>query len=179
MISNNSTETKKDFLTNINNTDQSCFRKRKIVLGCGNILFGDDGFGPELINYIISNWIPPEDVCLLDVGTSSHTLLFDILLDDNKPEKLIIVDAGDKGYKPGELFFIDIDEIPHTKLDNFSFHLMPGSNLLKELKETHKVDIKILVVQVKSIPAEVNPGLSKEVQDAIPLAYNIIKKLIC
>lgn len=47
-----------------------------IVVGCGNILFADDGFGPEVIKalgeYSKENPLP-DNVMLIDAGTGGHT----------------------------------------------------------------------------------------------------------
>lgn len=29
-----------------------CYKKSVLVLGCGNILFGDDGFGPAVVEHL-------------------------------------------------------------------------------------------------------------------------------
>ena len=39
------------------------------VLGLGNVLMGDDAFGPWVIEELLARWEFPEDVTLLDVGT--------------------------------------------------------------------------------------------------------------
>jgi coenzyme F420 hydrogenase subunit delta len=54
----------------------------KIVIGVGNILFGDDGFGPKVIEYLKSNYDIKENVLLIDAGTAVREILFDILLSD-------------------------------------------------------------------------------------------------
>jgi coenzyme F420 hydrogenase subunit delta len=37
------------------------YKKRVLVLGCGNILFGDDGFGVEVTRYLKDNPNVPDD----------------------------------------------------------------------------------------------------------------------
>ncbi len=141
---------------------------RVVVLGCGNILFGDDGFGPEAVEYLIKNYQLPGDVYALNCGLSVRELLFTITLSDARPERIIIVDAMDVGKTPGEVFEVDVTEIPVKKIDDFSMHQLPTSNLLKELKNICGVDVKIISAQVQHIPEEVSPGLSWVIQDAIP-----------
>ena len=111
------------------------YRKRVLVLGCGNILFGDDGFGPEVVAHLEVHHTIPEDVCVADAGTSARKILFPILLDEQRPEHIIIVDAVDAGRRPGEIFEISVEDIPENKIDDFSLHQLPTSNLLRELKE--------------------------------------------
>ncbi|MEW5693097.1 MAG: hydrogenase maturation protease [Candidatus Hydrogenedentota bacterium] len=149
-----------------------------MVLGCGNVLFGDDGFGPETVEYLSKNYKIPEDVYVMDCGTSVREVLFNIILSQTRPERIIIVDAMDVGRTPGEVFEPDISEIQGIKINDFSMHQLPTSNLLKELKELCEVDVKIVSVQVEHIPSEVSTGLSKTVRDSIPRACDKIL-LLC
>lgn len=146
------------------------YKKRVLVLGCGNILFGDDAFGVEVTNYIKKNYKIPEDIEVLDVGTGVRDILFNMILLEGGPKKIIIVDAVDKERKPGEVFEIDLDEIPANKTDDFSLHEMPSSNMLKELKDFIGIEVKVLVCQTKYIPEEIEMCLSEEVKKAIPIA---------
>ena len=101
------------------NTGISDIRDRRIlVLGCGNILFGDDGFGPRVAEELLKHDHLPEDVGVIIAGTSVRTILFDIILSDKKPEKIIIIDAVDAGKIPGEIFELSIEKIPEKKMDD-------------------------------------------------------------
>lgn len=142
-------------------------RKDVLVLGCGNILFGDDGFGPAVADFIIDNLSVPSDVAVINAGTSVRKILFNILLSEKKPRKIIIVDAVDVGKEPGELIDLPIDRIPLNKRDDFSMHQMPTSNMLKELKELGGVDVHIIACQVERIPELVQPGLSETLKNRV------------
>lgn len=152
--------------------------KRTVVFGCGNILFGDDGFGPSVAEYLSEDYEIPDHALIVDAGTSVRELLFTILLSDIRPSTIVIVDAVDRGKAPGEVFEISIDEIPEKKTDNFSMHQVPTSNMLKELKELGGIDIIIVVCQVERIPEEVVPGLSEPVRNAVPVASKLIYEKI-
>lgn len=145
-------------------------RKPTLVLGCGNVLFGDDGFGCEVVDYIESHDQAPEDVCLLDVGTGVRKLLFTLCLSPARPHRLLILDAVDAGRSPGEIFEINPAEIPTAKLDDFSLHQLPTSNLLRELQESCGVEVRVLACQTGLLPEEISQGLSKAVKDAVPRA---------
>jgi coenzyme F420 hydrogenase subunit delta len=54
------------------------FEKSILIFGCGNILWGDDGFGPAVIQCLNEQYRLPADVLALDVGTSIRDLLFDL-----------------------------------------------------------------------------------------------------
>ena len=141
-------------------------------------MFGDDGFGPRVAEELLKNYYLPENVGIINAGTSVRNILFDIALSEKKPDKIIIVDAVDAAKTPGEIFELPIDEIPEKKIDDFSMHQFPTSNLLKELKEFCKVDIVIMACQVEKIPEEITVSISKEVTDAIPEVCKRINEII-
>ena len=145
-------------------------RKPTLVFGVGNLLFGDDGFGCEVVSYLESHYQVPEAVCLRDVGTSVRSLLFTLCLSATRPRRLLIVDAIDAGRSPGEIFEIDPAEIPPVKLDDFSMHQLPTSNLLRELQQTCGVEVRVLACQTGPLPETISQGLSKAVSDAVPRA---------
>ncbi len=145
-------------------------RKPIVVLGIGNILFGDDGFGCAVIDFVEAHYPVPEAVCLLDAGTGVRKLLFTLCLSNARPQRLLIVDAIDAGRTPGEIFEIDPAEIPPVKLDDFSMHQLPTSNLLRELQETCGVEVRVLACQTGPLPEEISQGLSKAVNAAVPQA---------
>ncbi|HUK86060.1 MAG TPA: hydrogenase maturation protease [Terriglobales bacterium] len=144
--------------------------KPTLVLGCGNTLFGDDGFGCALVDYVAAHCDVPEAVCLLDVGTGVRKLLFTLCLSPRRPRRLLILDAFDAGRAPGELFELDPADIPAIKLDDFSLHQLPTSNLLRELQESCGVEVRVLACQTGPLPQEIRPGLSPEVGAALPRA---------
>jgi coenzyme F420 hydrogenase subunit delta len=144
--------------------------KPTLILGCGNILFGDDGFGCAVVEYLEENYPVPADACVLDAGTGVRKLLFTLCLSPARPERLLIVDAFDAGRKPGELFEIDPNDIPPIKMDDFSMHQLPTSNLLRELQTMCGVEVRVLACQTAPLPEQVSPGLSAAVQLALPQA---------
>jgi coenzyme F420 hydrogenase subunit delta len=145
-------------------------RKPTLILGCGNILYGDDGFGCAVVDYLEAHAVLPDDVCLLDVGTGVRKLLFTLCLSPVRPRRLLILDALDVGREPGELFEIDPKNIPAIKLDDFSMHQLPTSNLLRELEDQCGVEIRVLGCQTTPLPEEICPGLSEPVHRALPQA---------
>ncbi len=152
----------------------SFLKKETVVFGCGNVLFGDDGFGPAVAENLLENYTIPDRVMVMDVGTSVRDLLFTILLSETRPSEIIIVDAVDRGRNPGDVFEISIDEIPEKKTDDFSLHQVPTSNMLKELKELGGLEVTIIVCQVSHIPEEVSPGLSEPAARAVSEASKVI-----
>jgi coenzyme F420 hydrogenase subunit delta len=153
--------------------------KKCLIFGCGNPLFGDDGFGPEVVSHLEQYHQLPAHAACLDVGTSIRDFLFDILLASEKPRQMIIVDAAhSREQKPGAVFEIDIDQIDPQKTSDFSLHQFPTTNMLKELKTATDMNIRVLVGQAESIPDEVSPGLSTAMAAAVPTASRRILEMI-
>jgi coenzyme F420 hydrogenase subunit delta len=144
------------------------FKKSVLIFGCGNILWGDDGFGPAVIARLKEHYQLPGDVLAMDVGTSIRDILFDLVLSDKKPKKLFIIDAVEyPDRKPGEVFEIPVEGIPDKKTSDFSLHQFPTVNMLQELKEHSPIEVKILVAQVEFMPEEVTPGMSAVMVEAV------------
>jgi len=150
-----------------------------LVLGCGNPLIGDDGFGPAVIHHLENHYFLPDFVAAIDCGTSIRDILFDLLLSPQKPRKMIIVDVTDSpNLAVGEIREIDIDQIQPEKIGDFSLHQFPTTNMLKEIKEETSIDVRIFVVQVAGLPAEVKPGLSEPVRSAIaPMCERVVSEI--
>lgn len=155
------------------------FEYSAVVFGCGNILFGDDGFGPAVIAHLTQHYPLPDDVLALDMGTSIRDTLVDLTLSEKKPGLIVLVDAVDvPGRAPGEIFEIPITQIPEKKMSDFSLHQFPTVSLLAKIEQQAKVKIVVLVAQIESIPEEVRPGLSKALQRAVaPACERIVQVL--
>jgi|GEM_PF-77973 coenzyme F420 hydrogenase subunit delta len=156
------------------------YEKPRLVFGCGNPLFGDDGFGAEVIRLLEAEYRLPSDVAYLDVGTAVRDILFDMLLSRKYPRQIIIVDAmALKDASPGEIREIGLDEIQPAKIVDYSLHQFPTTNMLKELRQHTDIDVRILVVNPADIPSEVHPGLSASVQAAVrPMCQWIMDILV-
>jgi coenzyme F420 hydrogenase subunit delta len=149
-------------------------KKEVLLIGCGNVLFGDDGFGPAVIDYILKNFKLPEKVCAIDAGTGVREILFDVLLSERKPSRIIIIDAIDAGRSAGEIFELEPEELPVKKADGFSLHQLPSSNLLRELKNSCRIDVRLIASQPLKIPELVEPGLSAPLEEAVKKAGRLI-----
>jgi coenzyme F420 hydrogenase subunit delta len=147
---------------------------RVLILGVGNLLFGDDGFGPAVVEELIQNYAIPEDIYVMDVGTGVRKLLFTLLLGDVTPAEIMIADAVDWGNKIGQVDQITADELPVTKIDDFSLHQVPTSNMLRELQEKGQVEVSVMICDVGILPQRIAPGLSDGVRKAVKTAVGKI-----
>ncbi len=147
--------------------------KRTLILGCGNLLFGDDGFGPAVIDHLSRRYRVPDDVYVMDAGTGVRKLLFTLLLSPQHPREIFIVDAADKGRAPGEVFELPLGSLPPEKIDDFSLHQVPTSNLARELRDAG-VQVRVILCQPGPLPGAVSPGLSEPVSGAVASAAALI-----
>ena len=79
-----------------------------LVLGIGNVLWADEGFGVRCVEEMARKWAFPDNVKLLDGGTQGLYLL--PFLED--ADTLIVFDAIDYGLEPGTLNIVEGDEVP-------------------------------------------------------------------
>lgn len=143
-----------------------------LVIGCGNILFEDDGFGPAVTVALEEHFKDkelPENVMIIDAGTGGPYYVFSIPNEIWK--KLIIVDIVDFGAEPGTIRIFDVNELPEGSYENV--HSWPVNQPLHELND--KVEILVIGCQPESVSApDVKLGLTKSVEDAIPETIQII-----
>ena len=145
-------------------------RARVLVLGCGNVLWGDDGFGPAVARALDASGRLPEDVACLDAGTGVRSILFDVVLSERRPRRVIVIDAMDFGEKPGTVAVLGLDALPPLKTDDFSMHQVPTSNMLRELRDVCGVEVVLVACQPAEIPEAVRQGLSDVMRGAVPEA---------
>ena len=153
--------------------------KEILVLGCGNVLFGDDAFGPKVIERFEASDQPlPEWVFAEDVGTSVRDILFNVGLAPKKPSLVMLVDAVQVPERePGEVFVLDIGEVPAIKSAIYSFHQCPTSSLLRELRDEAGIDVIVIAGQAAHIPESVEEGMSPPMEAAVDRAVTLIRRL--
>ncbi len=146
-----------------------------MILGCGNILLGDDGFGPAVIARLHEIGVP-EAVQAIDVGTSIREQLLDYLLDPRlRPQLLVVVDAAYQGgLAPGTLWSCHPRELSAGKVHDFSLHQFPTVNLLSELAVETGMQVVLVLAQAATLPETIAPGLSPAMARAVEQACQLI-----
>ncbi len=81
---------------------------RTVLLGIGNLLWSDEGFGPRVVARMREDDSLPDDVDIVDGGTQGLYLL--PLVQD--AERLIVFDAVDFGQPPGAMIVLRDTAIP-------------------------------------------------------------------
>ncbi|MGB1092695.1 MAG: HyaD/HybD family hydrogenase maturation endopeptidase [Oceanobacter sp.] len=82
--------------------------KRFLILGIGNMLWADEGFGVRCVEHLAANYRFPDNVTLLDGGTQGIYLVHYV----QDADVLVVFDAIDYGLEPGTIKLIRDDEVP-------------------------------------------------------------------
>ena len=81
---------------------------RVLILGIGNVLWADEGFGVRAVEQLNARWAFPERVTVMDGGTQGLYLLPYLA----QAEALIVFDAIDYGLRPGTLKVVRDEAVP-------------------------------------------------------------------
>ncbi|WP_417249139.1 HyaD/HybD family hydrogenase maturation endopeptidase [Celeribacter sp.] len=81
---------------------------RVLVLGIGNVLWADEGFGVRCVERLAENWSFTDDVRLMDGGTQGLYLLPFL----EEADILVVFDAVDYGLPPGTMKIVENDDVP-------------------------------------------------------------------
>ena len=92
---------------------------RVLVLGIGNILWADEGFGVRVVEEFHRRFRCPDTVTVMDGGTQGLYLVQHV----HEADRLIVFDAVDYGLEPGTLLLVRDDEVPKfTGIKKMSLH---------------------------------------------------------
>jgi hydrogenase maturation protease len=140
------------------------------IIGCGNILMGDDGVGVRVVEALekMESGIP-EDIDILDAGVCGLDILN--LLDG--VDKVIIVDSmvGSGSTKRGSILRFELEDLfdkDHEHIGIFSAHDIGISDILSIGKHVQDLpNIIIFGIEIGEIKEELSMDLSPEVLDAV------------
>lgn len=99
-------------------TEASTTQPQITVLGIGNILLTDEGFGVRVVEKLYDEYEFPDNVSLVDGGVLGINLLGVIA----EAKHLIVVDAVKNKQPPGTLYRLEKDELPERILLKNSLH---------------------------------------------------------
>jgi hydrogenase maturation protease len=154
----------------------------RILIACvGNIFLGDDGFGVEVARRLAARRLPPETL-VKDFGVRGLDLAYALM---DAHELTILVDACQRGGRPGSLYLIEPDPIGENVLDanpgGVQGHGMNPANALRMAKSMGGATGRVLIVGCE--PADLGAeegklGLSETVLAAVEEAIALIGSLV-
>lgn len=119
---------------------------RLLVLGIGNILWADEGFGVRVLEALDASHAFPESVTLLDGGTQGLYLLPYL----EEADGVVILDAVDFGLPPGTLHIRADAEVPAVlAARKVSLHQTGFQEILGLLALRGKTPARIILVGVQ------------------------------
>jgi hydrogenase maturation protease len=148
-----------------------------LVAGIGNIFFGDDAFGVEVIRALREHPFPA-GVRIEDFGIRSYDLAYALM---DGYDAVILVDATPRGQSPGTVSLIEpaLDGLETLPAEMTNAH---GMNPAVALQLVHSMGGTIRrLYLVGCEPAILDTdeiALSPEVQAAIPHAVELIASLV-
>ena len=128
------------------------------IAGIGNIIRGDDGLGPKLIELLKAR---NSKAGLFDCGTAPENYIFPMLT--TLCDTLILVDAADIGLEPGLVRVFDVEDIANI---SFSTH-SPSPRLFIDLLKMGKEDLNIFIISVQPKNTSLGAPISEEVLKAL------------
>jgi hydrogenase maturation protease len=145
--------------------------KRILVAGVGNVLRGDDGFGPAVTRLLEHL---PEGAEVIETGTGGVALLQELMVGC---DGLVLIDACDRGAAPGTVFVLEpvVGEGVHTP----DVHLANPDRVLSMAKTMGYLPDRVRIIGCQPLDIdEMCQGLSPVVQRALPYAVKKIEEIV-
>ncbi|HLX70356.1 MAG TPA: hydrogenase maturation protease [Verrucomicrobiae bacterium] len=153
--------------------------KRILIAGIGNIFFGDDAFGCEVISELSHRDLPAE-VCINDFGIRSYDLACALT---KEYEAVILVDAAPRGQPPGTVYLIepDRDQLQQLAPATPDGHSLDPASALQLARSFGGCTGRLFLVGCEPAVLQTDDGamgLSAPVREAIPRAIDLIESLL-
>lgn len=145
--------------------------RRVKVLGVGNLLWADEGFGIRCVETLDQAWEFPPEVELLDGGTLGLALI--PLLQD--ATHVLLFDAVDCGREPGTLVVARDDDVPrYMNRDKMSLHQAGMNDVLASLEMLGHRPRAFTLVGVQPVElADYGGSLTPGVRALVPQALDL------
>ncbi len=124
---------------------------RTLILGIGNILWADEGFGVRAVESLHRNWDFDDSVTLMDGGTQGIYLLQHV----EQADILVIFDAIDYGLAPATLKLVEGDAVPnYMGAKKVSLHQTGFQEVLAMAEMLGRLPKHLLLVGVQPVQIE-------------------------
>lgn len=122
-----------------------------LVLGIGNLLWADEGFGVRCVETLAQGWAMPPRVRVMDGGTQGLYLLPYV----QGARRLIVFDAVDYGLPPGAVKLVEDDEVPRFMgAKKMSLHQTGFQEVIAAAALTNQCPERMLLVGVQPAQLE-------------------------
>ncbi len=149
-----------------------------LLLGIGNVLWADEGFGVRVVEEIARRYRFGPNVRLLDGGTQGIYLVDHI----RWAEVLVVFDAIDYGLPPGTLKLVEDDEVPRFMgAKKMSLHqtgfqeVLALADLLGDYPR-HLLLIGVQPVELDDFGGSLRPEIKARIEPAIAAALDYLER---
>ncbi len=136
---------------------------KTVIVGIGNTLRGDDGFGPALIERIQDK---TGFVCI-DAGSAPENYVGRIVKEE--PDTILLVDVADLNVKPGQYWILQSADIVQC---GFTTHDMSSRMVMEFLQNQTQASIYMLGVQPQQV------SLGEAMSECVSEALHEIARLL-
>ncbi|MCF8178060.1 MAG: HyaD/HybD family hydrogenase maturation endopeptidase [Sulfuritalea sp.] len=148
-----------------------------LVLGIGNLLWADEGFGVRCAEKLAAEWTLPHSVRVMDGGTQGLYLLPYV----QSARRLIVFDAIDYGLPPGTMKRVEGEQVPRFMgVKKMSLHQTGFQEVIAAADLTGKLPEQLLLIGVQ--PEELDdyggslrPLVKARLDDAVAMAVAALR----
>ena len=146
-----------------------------LVLGIGNLVQSDDGFGVHVIRTLLKekNSLPP-NVDLLDGGTS----IVDQMGELADADRLICIDVAEGGRAPGTIYRFKPEEVAYKNSKFHHAHKISLFDTLEMVRLMKKQTPETIIIAVQPEKIEWGTDLSLTLKNATPHVLKMIRNEI-
>ncbi len=152
---------------------------RVLILGIGNVLWADEGFGVRAVEHMYRHYQAPDHVKIMDGGTQGLYLVQHI----RETDYLVVFDAVDYGLEPGTMKLVKDDEVPKfLGAKKMSLHqtgfqeVLATSEMLGDYPKTMLL-IGVQPVELEDYGGSLRPAVKEQIVPAIDHAISYLKTL--
>ena len=144
--------------------DNVLYKNEVTILGIGNVILRDEGFGVRVAEYLDKHYEFPESVQIVDGGTLGIELTQYV----TGTEKLLVIDSINGGADPGTTFRFHNDDVMEHFQDKLSAHEVGIQDVLGLLTVTgHKIP-DVVVIGAQPYDVEAGVELSDGMMELLP-----------
>jgi hydrogenase maturation protease len=147
-----------------------------LILGIGNLLWADEGFGVRCVEALNAAWQFGDEVTVMDGGTQGLYLLPYV----TEARRLIVFDAVDYGLEPGAMRLVEDGEVPRFMgAKKMSLHQTGFQEVLASAQMLDRLPESMLLIGVQPVELDDFGGsLRPVVRDGIePAVAHAVARL--
>ena len=147
-----------------------------LVLGLGNVLWADEGFGVRAAEALNAQWCLSPEARVMDGGTQGILLLPWV----QTARQLLILDAVDYGLEPGTIKIVTGDDVPsYMGVRKVSMHQAGFQEVLMSARLTDQYPERIALIGVQpELLDDYGGSLRQVVRARIPEAVALAVRLL-